>query len=100
VAAVFQVLDAVNIVLRGALRGAKDVRVAAVIGVAVVWTCVPLAAWGLGERLGLGALGGWLGFLGETTLGSAALSWRWRRAPFRRPEPAPSPLAARRLARA
>lgn len=96
VAAVFQVLDAVNIVFRSALRGAKDVRTPAVIGVVIVWTCVPCAAWLLGERLGYGALGGWLGFVAETTLGAAAMAWRWRRAPFRPArarvlEPAPSP---------
>src|SRR4030095_2259054 len=33
VAAVFQLLDAANIVLRSALRGAKDVRFVAIIGV-------------------------------------------------------------------
>ncbi|WP_394848791.1 MATE family efflux transporter [Pendulispora brunnea] len=83
VAAVFQVLDAVNIVLRGALRGAKDVRVTAIIGVTVVWTCVPTAAYVLGKLAGLGALGGWLGFIGETTF-SATLFWlRYWRGPWR-----------------
>jgi len=83
VAAVFQVLDAVNIVLRGALRGAKDVRFAAVLGIAVVWTCVPTAAFVLGKLAHLGALGGWLGFVGETTVGAAVFWWRWRRGAWR-----------------
>ena len=39
-----QVLDAVNIVCRGSLRGAKDVRVAALIGVTSIWLCIPTAA--------------------------------------------------------
>jgi multidrug resistance protein, MATE family len=83
VAAVFQVLDAVNIVLRGALRGAKDVRAVALIGIGVVWICVPGAAYLLGKVMGLGALGGWLGFIGETTF-SAALFWlRWTRGAWR-----------------
>jgi MATE family multidrug resistance protein len=78
VAALFQVLDAVNIVLRGSLRGAKDVRVVAFRGIAIIWTCVPTSAYLLGKHMGLGALGGWLGFIGETTL-SAALFWlRWK----------------------
>ncbi len=84
VAAVFQLLDAANIVLRGALRGAKDVRVVAVIGTVVVWTCVPTAAWILGRHYGLGAVGGWLGFVAETTIGSAACWWRWRRGAWRK----------------
>ncbi|WP_394821132.1 MATE family efflux transporter [Pendulispora albinea] len=85
VAAVFQLLDAVNIVLRGALRGAKDVRAAALIGTTVVWTCVPTAAYLLGKLAGLGALGGWLGFVAETTF-SASFYWlRYWRGAWRRP---------------
>lgn len=87
VASVFQVLDAVNIVLRGALRGAKDVRVVALFGIAVVWTFIPTSAWLLGKHLGLGALGGWLGFIGETTLGAAVFWLRWRRGAWRHPYP-------------
>ena len=84
IAAAFQVLDAVAIVLRGALRGAKDVRIPAVIGVTVIWTCVPTAAFVLGRGLGWGAAGGWFGFLGETTIGAALFAWRWRRGAWRR----------------
>ena len=98
VAAVFQVLDAVNIVLRGALRGAKDVRVVAAIGICVIWACVPTSAYFLGKVAGLGSLGGWLGFVAETTL-SAGLYWlRWSRGGWRRayePEVREAPAAAR-----
>jgi MATE family multidrug resistance protein len=83
VAAGFQVLDAVNIVLRGSLRGAKDVRVAAVIGIAVIWTCVPTAAYLLGRRAGWGALGGWCGFVFETLLSSVLFWRRWHRGAWR-----------------
>ncbi len=83
VAALFQVLDAINIVLRGALRGAQDVRVVAVVGVLVVWSCIPTAAYFLGKQLELGAFGAWFGFVGETTL-SAVLFWRrWSRGGWR-----------------
>ncbi len=84
VAAFFQILDAVNIVLRGALRGAKDVRVTAFIGILVVWACVPTAAYVLGKLLGLGALGGWLGFVGETTIGATLFWRRWSRGAWRK----------------
>lgn len=83
VAAVFQVLDGANIVLRGALRGAKDVRWAAAVGIATMWTCVPGAAWLCGRTLGWGVVGAWLGFVGETTLGAALLWWRWTRGRWR-----------------
>ncbi len=84
IAAAFQVLDAVGIVLRGALRGARDVRVPALIGVAVVWTCVPTAALLLGRYAGWGAAGGWCGFLAETTIGATLYAVRWRRGSWRR----------------
>jgi MATE family multidrug resistance protein len=78
------VLDAVSIVLRGSLRGAKDVRVPALIGAAAIWVSVPTGAWFLGKLGGLGALGGWIGFVGETTLGAALLWRRWSRGAWRR----------------
>jgi MATE family multidrug resistance protein len=83
IAAAFQVLDAVAIVLRGALRGAKDVRVPAIIGVAVVWTCVPTAAVALGRLAGWGAAGAWLGFVAETALGAIFFARRWSHGPWR-----------------
>lgn len=83
-AAAFQVLDAVNIVYRGALRGAKDVRVAALVGSAVVWLFIPTSALVLGRWMGWGALGGWVGFVGETTVGALVLWLRWTRGGWRR----------------
>jgi MATE family multidrug resistance protein len=89
IAAGFQVLDAVSIVLRGALRGARDVRIPAFIGVAVVWTCVPTAALLLGRMAGWGAAGGWCGFVAETTLSAIFFRARWRRGSWRRAYAAP-----------
>jgi MATE family multidrug resistance protein len=83
VAAVFQTLDAVNMILRGALRGAKDVRWVAVVGTTVAWISIPGAALVLGRFAGLGALGGWLGFVLETSVVSALLWRRWSRGPWR-----------------
>lgn len=84
VAAMFQICDAGNIVLRGSLRGAKDVRVVAIVGIAVVWTCVPTAAYVLGKLAGLGALGGWLGFVAESTIAALLLWLRWTRGVWRK----------------
>lgn len=85
VAALFQVLDAFNVVLRGSLRGAADVRVTAVLGIAITWTCVPTAAFFLGRVAGWGALGGWCGFLVETLLSSILFARRWSHGAWRRP---------------
>jgi MATE family multidrug resistance protein len=83
IAAAFQVLDASNLVLRGALRGAKDVRVPALIGVGVVWGCVPTAAFLLGRMAGMGTVGGWIGFLAETAVGTLLFARRWRTGAWR-----------------
>jgi MATE family multidrug resistance protein len=83
VAAFFQVLDAINIVLRGALRGAKDVKVPMMIGIVVIWTSSPTAAFLLGKYVGWGALGGWCGFVLETVLSSMLFAIRWKRGAWR-----------------
>jgi len=83
VAAVFQALDAVALILGGALRGAKEARWVATVGVTLSWLCVPGAAFVLGKLLGWGALGAWLGYLVEGTLVSALLWWRWSRGVWR-----------------
>lgn len=97
VAAVFQLLDAANIVLRGALRGAKDVRFVALVAVAIVWLCVPGSALLLGKYANLGALGGWIGFVFETTLASAILFVRYRRGSWRVDYAAPHQRGAREV---
>lgn len=74
VAAIFQIGDAANIVGRCALRGAGDVRYAAVVGVVTSWLCTPTFAWVLGYRFKLGAYGGWLGLCVEIAL-AAGLFW-------------------------
>ena len=83
VAALFQALDAGNVVLRGVLRGAKDVGWVAVVGTTVAWCCIPGAALVLGRFLGWGALGGWCGFVLETSVGAALLWRRWNGGPWR-----------------
>jgi len=83
VAALFQTLDAITIVLRGALRGAKDVRPVMIIGIGVAWVCIPGAAWFFGKHLGMGAVGGWFGFVAETTLASSLFWFRWTRGTWR-----------------
>jgi MATE family multidrug resistance protein len=73
VAAVFGVFDGANIVARCVLRGAGDVRFAAVVGVVVTWVSTPTLAWGLGRGLRLGALGGWLGLLLDIVVSATIL---------------------------
>ena len=76
VAAGFQVFDAANGVARAVLRGAGDVRYAAWVAVLTAWGATPPLAWLLGYRMGMGALGGWLGITAEIVFGCALFWWR------------------------
>ncbi len=79
VAAVFQIFDGANMVARCALRGAGDVRYAAIVGVLTSWLTTPTLAWLLGHYYRLGAFGGWLGLCMEIIVGAAILWWRLER---------------------
>jgi len=70
----FLVADAANVIARGVLRGASDVRYAAVLGIITSWLTTPPLAWLLGVHLGLGVVGGWIGLAIEIVLG-ASLYW-------------------------
>lgn len=83
VAGLFQVLDATNVVMRGALRGARDVRLAAIVGVGILWICVPTLTFVLGRWAGWGVVGGWCSFLAETALCAIFFYRRWYRGRWR-----------------
>lgn len=79
VSLLFLVADAANVIARGVLRGASDVRYAAVVGIATSWLTTPPLAWLLGVHWGFGAPGGWVGLAIEIVVG-ACLFWLrvWR----------------------
>jgi MATE family multidrug resistance protein len=83
VALAFLVADAANVIARGVLRGAGDVRFPALIGVITAWTFTPPLAWLLGIRAGLGAAGGWIGLAAEIILGAGVFWWRVSRGSWR-----------------
>jgi MATE family multidrug resistance protein len=70
----FVVADAANVVARGVLRGASDVKYAAWVGILTAWLTTPPVAWLLGIKAGLGAAGGWIGLAIEIVVG-ASLYW-------------------------
>lgn len=70
----FLVADAANVIARGVLRGASDVRYAAIVGIATSWLTTPPLTWVLGIACGLGAVGGWIGLAIEIVVG-ASLFW-------------------------
>jgi MATE family multidrug resistance protein len=75
----FLVADAANVIARGVLRGASDVRYAAVVGILTSWVTTPPLAYLLGVTLGMGAAGGWIGLAVEIVV-EASLFWlrAWR----------------------
>ena len=87
----FLVADAANVIARGVLRGASDVRYAAVVGIATSWLTTPPLTWLLGVVCGLGAVGGWTGLAVEIIVGAVLFWWRVLRGGWR-----PAAAAARR----
>ncbi len=87
----FLTADAANVIARGALRGASDVRYAAVVGIITSWVTTPPLAYLLGIHWGLGVMGGWIGLAIEITAGSLIFWLRVRHGGWR-----PAAAAARR----
>jgi len=87
----FLVADAANVIARGVLRGASDVRYAAVLGIVTSWLTTPPLTWLLGVHLGLGAVGGWIGLAIEIVVGASLFWLRVARGGWR-----PAAAAARR----
>jgi multidrug resistance protein, MATE family len=95
VALAFLVADAANVIARGVLRGASDVRFAAIVGIATAWVTTPPLTWLLGFELGLGVVGGWIGLALEIVAGATVFWLRVWRGGWR-----PAAAAARRQIRA
>ncbi|MBA3501625.1 MAG: MATE family efflux transporter [Myxococcota bacterium] len=87
----FLVADAANVIARGVLRGASDVRYAAVVGIATAWLTTPPLTWLLGVHWGLGVVGGWIGLALEIVVGASIYWYRVYRGGWR-----PAAAAARR----
>jgi MATE family multidrug resistance protein len=87
----FLVADAANVIARGVLRGASDVRYAAVIGIVTSWLTTPPLTWLLGVHWRLGVVGGWIGLAIEIVLGATVFWLRVWRGGWR-----PAAAAARR----
>ncbi|MDQ3366029.1 MAG: MATE family efflux transporter [Myxococcota bacterium] len=87
----FLVADSANVIAWGVLRGASDIRYAAVVGIATAWLTTPPLTWLLGIEWGLGAVGGWIGLALEIFVGAGLFWLRVYRGGWR-----PAAAAARR----
>jgi len=70
VAGIFQLVDGLQAIASGLLRGLKDARVPMVMALIAYWPIGFFLAWLMAFPLGLGGVGIWLGFL--VGLGSAS----------------------------
>ncbi len=82
VAALFQMVDAGQVMAMGLLRGLRDTRVPMVIAAVSYWLIGIPCGWFLGLHLGLGGGGVWGGLVIGLLVAALALMWRfWRIAP-------------------
>ncbi|MCA0995786.1 MULTISPECIES: MATE family efflux transporter [Roseobacteraceae] len=75
-AAVFQLVDSIQVIVLGVLRGLQDTKVPMIIAAVSYWLIGLPAAYVLGFPLGYGAGGVWMGL--SLGLGVAALLLYWR----------------------
>ncbi|NBC37078.1 MATE family efflux transporter [Novosphingobium sp. FSY-8] len=79
IAAAFQLFDATQAILAGALRGLQDTRVPMGIALAGYWLPGFGLAAGLGLMTPLRGLGVWIGLAAGLVVVSIGLGWRWHR---------------------
>ncbi|MEL7105628.1 MAG: MATE family efflux transporter [Pseudomonadota bacterium] len=78
-AALFQLVDAGQVMALGVLRGTQDTRVPMIIAAISYWGVGTPAAYVLGFALGFGAPGVWLGLVAGLTVAAVLLNRRlWR----------------------
>jgi multidrug resistance protein, MATE family len=77
VAAVFQMIDGVQIAAAGALRGLKDTNFPMWVGTIAYWGISLPIAYLLGMKLGMGAVGLWWGSAVGLAIAAVALTWRF-----------------------
>ena len=83
-AALFQVFDAVGIVLLGALRGAGDTLWPGLVTVFLSWTIIVGGGWLIVERAPqLGPLGPWIAAGAYIAVLAVVLAVRWKRGAWR-----------------
>lgn len=76
-AALFQVVDAAQVMHVGFLRGLQDTKVPMLMAVFAYWGVGMPAAYGFGIAGGMGGVGVWLGLVLGLAVAAVALGWRF-----------------------
>jgi len=91
-AALFQVMDAAQVMTLGMLRGVQDTTIPMIMAALSYWAVGIPASYVLAFPLGLDGVGLWLGLVIGLALAAALLSLRfWRGSPMLTPRLAPGP---------
>jgi multidrug resistance protein, MATE family len=77
VAAMFQIVDGIQISAAGALRGIKDTRIPMLIGILTYWGLGLTSGYLLGLRFGFGGVGLWWGLAIGLLVAACVLTWRF-----------------------
>jgi MATE family multidrug resistance protein len=77
VAAMFQLVDGIQVTAAGALRGLKDTRVPLLIGILAYWAIGLPCGYTLGLVLGFDGVGLWWGFAIGLAVAAGVLTWRF-----------------------
>lgn len=77
VAAIFQLVDAGQVMALGLLRGIQDTQVPMYLAAFSYWICGIPASWLIGIHWGYGATGVWLGLVVGLLLATVLLWWRF-----------------------
>lgn len=79
VAGIFQLVDGLQAIAAGLLRGLKDTRIPMIMALISYWPIGFLCAWALAFPAGLGGIGVWYGFLSGLAAAAILLNWRFYR---------------------
>jgi multidrug resistance protein, MATE family len=91
VAAMFQIVDGIQVTAVGALRGLKDTQVPLLIGILAYWGIGLTCGYSLGLVLKLGGVGLWWGLAIGLAVAAGILTWRFSTAQaWRQIKPNPS----------
>ncbi len=82
VAAVFQMVDGIQVSATGALRGLQDTRIPMLIGIVAYWAIGLTSGYFLGIHFQLGGVGLWWGLALGLTVAAIVLTWRFYTMPL------------------
>ena len=79
IAGLFQLVDGLQAIAAGLLRGLKDTRIPMIMALISYWPIGFLCAWFFAFPAGFGGIGVWFGFLSGLSAASILLNWRFYR---------------------